>query len=98
MTERQRILMETTAVSDKAESLLRGLQEAKARSDKFLADSKQVDQLRLVTGRSSMDNAIVSAQRMVETLNRALEGFKNSITDEDIAAAYEPETVGRERN
>lgn len=97
MTERQRILMETTAVRDKAESLLRGLQEAKARSDKFLSESRQVDQLRLVTGRSSMDNAIISAQRMVETLNRALETFRTSLTDEDIAAAYEPETAGRER-
>lgn len=83
MTERQRILLETTAARDKAEALLRGLLDAKERSEKHMADSGQSDHLKQVTGRSAMDNAIASTQRMIESLNRALSQLKRNLTDED---------------
>ncbi|MBX3364927.1 MAG: hypothetical protein KF866_09195 [Phycisphaeraceae bacterium] len=83
MTERQRILLETTAARDKAEALLRGLLDAKARSEKHLAESGQTDPLKKVTGRSAMDNAIASTQRMIDSLNRALAQLKRNLTDED---------------
>ncbi len=88
MTERQRMLMETAAVRDKAEALLRSLLDAKAKSEAYLAELRQPDKVRQVTGRSSMDNAIASTQRMIETLNRQLEGLKRGVSEEDLQAAY----------
>jgi len=85
MTERQRILQETTLVREKAEALLRGLMEAKTVSEKHLADVNQADALKRLTGRSSMDNAIASTRRMIDSLDRALGTLKKDLTDEDVA-------------
>ncbi|MCB9845720.1 MAG: hypothetical protein H6811_07020 [Phycisphaeraceae bacterium] len=85
MTERQRILIDTTIARDKAQTLLRGLLDAKARSEKHLRDSRQIDAMKTVTGRSSMDNAIASTQRMVEALNRAIDQAKRDLSEEDLA-------------
>lgn len=90
LTERQRILAETTAARDKAEALLRGLVDARQISDKRLAELKLGDQLKKVTGKSSMDNAVAAAQRTVEMLNRALDDFKRDLSEEDLAMAYDP--------
>jgi len=89
MTEKQRILLETTKARDKAEHLLRGLLDAKAQSERHLAELKQQDALKAVTGRSAMDNAIASAQRMLEALNRALAELKKDLTEEDLAVLEE---------
>lgn len=83
MTERQRILLETTIARDKAEALLKGLVDAKSRSEKYLAETNQLDAMKQVTGRSSMDNAIASTRRMIETLNRTLSQLKDQLSDED---------------
>jgi hypothetical protein len=71
-TKRQQILLETTSTRDKAEALLRTLLDHKAQSEKNLADLRQPDAFKTVTGRSALDNAIASTQRMVEALNRVI--------------------------
>lgn len=90
MSERQRILHETAAVRDQAEAMLRGLLEAKAQSEKRLAEMRQGDVLKQVTGRSAMDNAIASAQRMIDSLNRVLADLKKDLSDEDLALLNDP--------
>jgi hypothetical protein len=76
MEDRLRLLKETVQVRENAESLLRALTEAQAQSEAFLSQSGQRDHLRVVTGRSSLDNAIASTRRMIETLTRQIEQFQ----------------------
>lgn len=86
--ERQRILAETLAAREKAHALLVALTEARAASDRRLAELKLGDHLKIVTGKSSMDNAVAAAQRTVDMLDRALEDFKRDLSDDDLADAY----------
>jgi len=90
MNRRQQILLETTATRDRAEALLRTLLDYKSQSERNLADLKQTDIFKSVTGRSALDNAIASTQRMVEALNRVLSQSKE-LTDEDMAVLDEPQ-------
>jgi hypothetical protein len=76
MEDRLRLLKETVQVRENAEHLLRALTEAQTQSEAFLAQSGQRDHLRVVTGKSSLDNAIASTKRMIETLNRQIEQFQ----------------------
>lgn len=85
MTDRHQVLIETAAAREKAEALLRGLQEARARSERHLREIGQTDAMKAVTGRSSIENAIASTQRMIDTLNRSLVQLKQGLTDEDLA-------------
>ncbi len=71
MIDAGRMRRETEAAREQAEALLRSLYEAKAKSEKHLAEMGQADAFKRVTGRSSYDNAIQSAQRMIDTLSRA---------------------------
>jgi hypothetical protein len=66
------VLLETTATRDRAEALLRTLLDYKAQSEKNLAELRQPDAFKNVTGRSSLDNAIATTQRMIEALNRVI--------------------------
>ena len=90
MNRRQQILLETTATCDRAEALLRTLLDYKSQSERNLADLKQTDIFKSVTGRSALDNAIASTQRMIEALNRVLSQSKE-LTDEDMAVLDEPQ-------
>ncbi len=85
MSERERILQETAAVRDKARSLLQGLIEAKCASEQHLSQINQLDPLKRLTGCSSMDNAISSTRRMIDSLDRAMEQLRTDLTDEDLA-------------
>jgi hypothetical protein len=76
--------MDMNVVRDQAEALLRALQDAKVESEKRLTDLKQPDALKAVTGRSAMDNAIASTQRMIETLNRASGDLRRDLTDAEL--------------
>lgn len=91
LTERQRILLESTVARDTAESLLQRLLGAKAESEKRLGELRQTDALKKVTGRSAMDNAIVSTQRMIETLNRSIHQLGRELQEEDVALFVESE-------
>lgn len=70
MTDAGRMQRETDAAREQAEALLRSLYEAKAKSEKNLAEMGQTDAFKRVTGKSSYDNAIHSAQRMIDSLSR----------------------------
>lgn len=84
LNERQRIILETTTARDQAEALLRSLLDAKDVSERRLGELHQPDALKLVTGRSSIDRAIGSTQRMIESLNRAINDLKKDLSDEDV--------------
>jgi hypothetical protein len=71
-TIQDEVMLETTATRDRAETLLRTLLDYKLQSERNLAELRQPDAFKTVTGRSSLDNAIASTQRMVEALNRVI--------------------------
>ncbi|TVQ60351.1 MAG: hypothetical protein EA379_08330 [Phycisphaerales bacterium] len=79
LNEKQRVLLETNAARDRAEALLRGLLDAKAESEKQMATFKRPDAYKAVTGKSSIDNAIASTRRLIETLNRELDRAQREI-------------------
>lgn len=83
MTHRQRIFHETTTARDKARALLRGLETARATSERLGAE--RPDAMKQVTGRSAIDNAIDSTRRMVETLERTLDQLRKELREEDEA-------------
>jgi hypothetical protein len=82
MSENQRILRETAAARERAVQLLESLKEAKARSEENLAELGHTDAIKRVTGRSAMENAIASAQRMVDALDRAAASLVQEIQDD----------------
>lgn len=85
ITERQRILLETATVRDRAEALLKGLLETRKTFERHTPVTSKPDALKKVTGRSSIDNAVASTQRMVEALNRTLGALRHELNDEDLA-------------
>jgi hypothetical protein len=80
MTIQNQVLLETTATRDRAEALLRTLLDYKAQSEKNLSELRQPDAFKHVTGRSSLDNAIASTQRMIEALNRVISQARHTGT------------------
>ncbi len=94
MSKRQRILLETTAARDNAEAMLRSLLDSKARQERALAELKQTDAFKAATGRTAMDNAIASTQRIVETYNRVIAQLKKDLSEEDLAMLEEAEQDG----
>ena len=85
MSKRHQIVLETIATRDRAEALLRSLLDCKSQSERNLQDLRQPDIFKSVTGRSALDNAIASTQRMVEALNRVIAQSKKDLTDDDMA-------------
>ncbi|MGD9789239.1 MAG: hypothetical protein AB7Q00_06835 [Phycisphaerales bacterium] len=85
MNERARIIEETSKARDRASALLKGLMDAKASSERHLSETGQRDVYKTVTGKSSLDNAIQSAQRVVETLTKALAEYRRNLQDGDLA-------------
>ena len=67
------MLDETFRMRQKAEKLLSGLLEAQAEAEKQIAGQKKLDPIKVVTGRSAMENAIASTRRMIVALDQALE-------------------------
>lgn len=84
MSTPKQTLQDLNVVRDQAEALLRALKDAKGESEKRLADLKQPDALKAVTGRTAMDNAIASTQRMIETLNRAATELKRELSEDEL--------------
>ncbi|MFN0134326.1 MAG: hypothetical protein ACKVW3_17570 [Phycisphaerales bacterium] len=85
MTTRREILTETEATRTSAESLLKSLLDYRTQSERNLAELRQGDMFRAVTGRSALDNAIASTQRMIEALDRVLTRTKRELSDDDLA-------------
>lgn len=72
LSAEQRLVLETNARRDRAEAVLQSLLLAKAECEKQLARFRRPDMMKSVTGKSALDAAIASTQRMVESLNRTL--------------------------
>lgn len=79
------MLLQTTTRRDEAEALLRVLIEARESSEKNLASLGQPDLVKQVTGRSSMDNAINSTKRLIESFNRVLADLRDGLDEADVA-------------
>lgn len=79
ISERQRFLIETLAAKERAEATVQGLIQAKAECEKHLQQSNRTDMLKAVTGRSALDNAIAHAQRMIASLDRAIDEVRKDL-------------------
>jgi predicted Rossmann fold nucleotide-binding protein DprA/Smf involved in DNA uptake len=66
MTHHDHLIEQTATLRRKAEDLLTGLQAEQRQR------TSSPDAMARATGRSSMDRAIQSAQRMIETLDRTM--------------------------
>ncbi|MDX2017077.1 MAG: hypothetical protein SFY95_05465 [Planctomycetota bacterium] len=89
MDERQKILRETVRARDRAQALLKELLDARSLSEEALKAGGQSDLYKQVTGKSSLENAIASAQRMVETCERQIQDFRQGLSPEDAAVLDE---------
>ena len=72
LTDLQRAVLETTATRDRAEAMLETLLRAKDEIDRSRKAENRKDLMAEVCGASSLDNAIASTKRMIDTLNRSL--------------------------
>ncbi|MHA7811915.1 MAG: hypothetical protein ACX94C_00780 [Phycisphaerales bacterium] len=82
---KQRMIEETTKRRDDAVALLKSLLDAKSVSERNLEQIQQPDLIKQVTGRSSMDNAIASTRRLIDSFNRVLDDLRRNLSDEDAA-------------
>jgi len=64
-------LDDTIRLRERAVAVLKSLQDAKRRCDKQLTTTNRTDAMTQVTGRSSLDEAIASAKRTIDVLDRA---------------------------
>jgi len=71
-TQENAILIETARTRDRAKALLDELQSTKAELDHRLDASRSEDAMRVVTGKTALDNAIESSKRMLDQLDRSL--------------------------
>jgi hypothetical protein len=75
---RLRIMLETNAARDKAEVLLSGLINAQTAMSKH--DVMPVSDR--IVNRSSMDKAIASTKRLIDSLNTALDMAQHDLSDD----------------
>lgn len=66
-------LTDLLALRQNAERILESLLRARAECDQCLQKEQRADPMRSVTGASSLDKAVASTRRMIDTLNRAIE-------------------------
>ncbi len=88
----QQVFSETRTRRDEARALLRALMDAKTRAEQAGPGAKPLDSLEHVTGRSSMDKAIESTRRLIDSFNRVLDDLCGGMTEEDLALLAEIET------
>ncbi len=86
ISAKKKLVLDWTVSRDDAEALLRSLVDAKSESEKRLSELDQSDVFREVTGRSAIDNAIKSTQRMVDTFNRLIQEAEQELAEEDLEA------------
>lgn len=72
-TDRQRLLDEAHASRAHAAAVLEGLLAAKAECERELVKSRRSDPFKAVTGKSSLDRAIASTRKMIDSLDRMIE-------------------------
>ncbi len=83
--DKKQILSQTTHRRDEATKLLTTLLDAKKVSERNLASIHQDDLLKRVTGNSSMDNAIASTRKLIDSFNRVIDDLRRNLSDEELA-------------
>ncbi|MEM9373310.1 MAG: hypothetical protein AAGA55_06675 [Planctomycetota bacterium] len=78
---------------DEARTLLDTLLEAKGVSERNMASINRPDMIKQVTGKSSMDAAIDSTKRLIDSFDRVLVDLKSSLSDEDLALLDEVDSA-----
>ena len=82
---KQEILSQTIERRDHATKLLSTLLEAKSVSERNLATINQEDLLKRVTGNSSLDNAVASTRKLIDSFNRVIDDLRRNLSDEELA-------------
>lgn len=82
---KQEILSQTIGRRDHATKLLSSLLEAKSVSERNLATLNQDDLLKRVTGNSSLDNAVASTRKLIDSFNRVIDDLRRNLSDEELA-------------
>lgn len=77
----QDVLSEMIQTRASVAATLQSLRDAHTQSEARLRELKRPDTLKTVTGKSSLENAIASAQRMIETLDRSIDELRQSIAE-----------------
>ncbi|MBO6512525.1 MAG: hypothetical protein JJ974_00990 [Phycisphaerales bacterium] len=83
--DKAQILSQTTKRRDEATKLLTSLLEAKRVSERNLASIHQDDLLKRVTGNSSMDNAIASTRKLIDSFNRVIDDLRRNLNDDELS-------------
>ena len=78
------LLSQTIHRRDEATKLLESLLDAKKISERNLATIQQDDLLKRVTGNSSMDNAITSTRRLIDSFNRVIDDLRRNLSEADL--------------
>lgn len=82
--KQHRVLVDMVERREEARALLEALMAAKRSSEQNLAELRRADLVKQVTGRSSMDNAIDSTRRLIDSFDRVLVELKGSLTGEEL--------------
>ena len=80
-TKQETLVVETDETRDRARALLDDLLREKEKTESDLANESRSDPMSVVTGRSSLDNAIEHTRRMIALLERAAEGLRSGLTE-----------------
>jgi hypothetical protein len=79
--KQETLVIETDETRDRARTLLVDLLRAKQESETSLTETRRSDPMSIVTGRSSLDNAIERTRRMIALLDRASVALRSGMTD-----------------
>lgn len=85
------MLLETAARRDEAERLLGVLIKARESSESNLKALGQSDLVKQITGKSSLDTAINSTKRLIESFNRVLKDLRSELGSDELALLNEIE-------
>jgi hypothetical protein len=85
-TKQETLVIETDETRDRAQALLTELLREKELAETSLAEESRRDPMSVVTGRSSLDNAIERTRRMISLLEHA-----NAALRGDVSQALTPE-------
>lgn len=92
-TRQEQLVIESDETRSRARALLDDLLQAKQEEERTRSQSNKSDPMSVVTGRSSLDNAIERTQRMLTLLERATDalrtGLHESLTPEERALLTE---------
>lgn len=81
MPKQETLVIETDETKNRAQALLDDLLRVREESATGRTDDRHADPMAVVTGRSSLDNAIDRTKAMITLLERASEALRTGLTD-----------------